>query len=210
MRQRDAGGRRSDIIQEHWDAIYRGKKPEEVGWYQRVPTVSLDLIRRVAPPDASIIDVGGGASTLVDSLPRSARVTVLDISAAALEHARSRVPDRAVCWLCADVLSANLPAGGYDVWHDRAVFHFLTSGEDRYRYVAQMTNALRPGGHAIIATFAEDGPTRCSGLEVVRYSAEQLAAELRPAFQLVDSVREEHVTPAGALQAFVYCLFRRA
>ena len=194
-------------MQEHWDAIYRSKKPSELGWYQAVPSLSLELIRRVAPADAAIIDVGGGASTLVDALVSFARVTVLDISPAALEQARARVPDASVQWLCANILSASLPAAAYDVWHDRAVFHFLTSAADRKRYVAQMTHALRPGGHAIIATFAEDGPTRCSGLDVVRYDAEKLASELGPAFDLVDSVREEHVTPNGVRQAFRYCLF---
>jgi len=199
-------------VKEHWEAIYESKKPEEVGWYQPGPTVSLDLIRRVAPRlDAAIIDVGGGASTLVDSLP-DARVTVLDISAAALAHAKSRLGSAAdrVVWRCADVLSEELLSAAYDVWHDRAVFHFLTSPADRRRYVDQVSRALRPGGHVIIATFADDGPTHCSGLEVVRYSGDQLHAELGPAFELIETIREEHVTPSGSRQAFVYCLFRHS
>ena len=196
-------------VKEHWDAIYRAKRPSELGWYQAVPALSLELIRRVAPSNAAIIDVGGGASTLVDALAGFARMTVLDISAAALEHAAARLAGRTVRWMNADIFSVELPVAAYDVWHDRAVFHFLTADTDRRRYVSQMTRAIRPGGHAIIATFAEDGPARCSGLDVVRYDSEHLAAELGAAFRLVDSVREEHVTPAGVRQAFRYCLFRR-
>jgi SAM-dependent methyltransferase len=172
--------------------------------------VSLGLIRSVAPnPDAAIIDVGGGASTLVDALLalRFTNVTVSDISAAGLHHAQERLGSAAqsVAWRCADILEDGLPSA-FDVWHDRAVFHFLTSPEDRRKYVAQVRRALRPNGYVIIATFAEDGPQRCSGLPVVRYSAAALHAEFGERFELIDKVREEHVTPGGLRQAFQYCL----
>lgn len=195
----------------HWEEIYESKAPEDVSWFQRQPTISLDLIRRVAPrTDAAIIDVGGGASTLVDSLLSQgySRVTVSDISAAALRHARSRLGAAAasVTWRCADVLDDDLPAGAFDVWHDRAVFHFLTSRADRQRYVAQVERAVRPNGHVIVATFAENGPRRCSGLKVVRYSARELHAAFGARFELIDTIREEHLTPGGTTQAFQYCL----
>lgn len=197
----------------HWETVYRGKREDEVSWYQREPKFSLELIRRAAPsPDARIIDVGGGASTLVDALLAAAysRLTVLDLSSAALLKAQQRLGAAAatVEWLEADVCSAPLPAAAFDVWHDRAVFHFLTAASDRAAYIAQVCKAVRPGGHVLVATFAEDGPTKCSGLSVARYSPEALHGEFGSAFQLVESVREQHVTPAGARQSFVYCLCR--
>jgi SAM-dependent methyltransferase len=200
---------------EHWDHIYRSTAASDVSWYQPTPTVSLELIRRVAPDlDAPIIDVGGGASTLVDALLDAGYrdVTVLDLSGAALAVARERLGARAaqVTWLESDVLTAPLPAGGYAVWHDRAVFHFLTDPRDRERYVAKTREAVRPDGHVIVASFAPDGPTRCSGLDVVRYSPETMHAQFGAGFRLLDSVREEHHTPSGATQAFVYCLCRVA
>jgi SAM-dependent methyltransferase len=175
--------------------------------------MSLDLIRRVTPDiDASIIDVGGGASTLVDGLLDAGyrRVTVLDWAASALEAAQQRLGERAslVTWIESDVLTAPLPPHAYDVWHDRAVFHFLTDAHDRARYVAKLRDAIAPGGYVIVASFAPEGPTRCSGLEVVRYSPETMRAEFGKGFQLLDSVREEHHTPSGVTQAFVYCLCR--
>jgi SAM-dependent methyltransferase len=197
----------------HWEALYRTKRPEEVSWFQREPTLSLDLIRRAVPDlSARVIDVGGGASTLVDGLLRAgyANVTVLDLSAAALAQARARLGDAAsrARWLEADVLSAELPDAGSDLWHDRAVFHFLTAPEDREAYIAQVRRAVRPGGHVLLATFAEDGPTRCSGLPVMRYSADALHQEFDGGFELLESVRERHITPAGTPQSFVYCLCR--
>lgn len=197
----------------HWQRIYKSKAASDVSWYQPEAKVSLDLIRRTTPDlDAPIIDVGGGASTLVDGLLAAGyqQVTVLDIAGAALAVAQQRLGGRAarVTWIEADVLTAPLPTAGYAVWHDRAVFHFLTDPRDRARYVARVRESVRPGGHAIVASFAPEGPTQCSGLEVVRYSADEMHAQFGASFQLLDSVREDHHTPSGATQAFVYCLCR--
>jgi SAM-dependent methyltransferase len=201
------------MSRDHWERIYRTKDPTQVSWYQPQPRLSLDLIRRVSPDlDAPIIDVGGGASTLVDGLLDAGyrHVTVLDLSPTSLGLARQRLGARAalVTWLAADVRDALLLADGYAVWHDRAVFHFLTDPADRARYVAQTRLAVRSGGHALVASFASDGPARCSGLDVVRYSPQAMHGEFGAGFRLLDSVREEHHTPAGATQAFVYCLCR--
>jgi SAM-dependent methyltransferase len=156
--------------------------------------------------------VGGGASTLVDGLVTAGYrdVTVLDLSPSALELARRRLAAaaREVTWLEADVLSVDLPPSHFDLWHDRAVFHFLTSAGDRSRYVEQVCSSVKRGGYVLVATFADDGPTRCSGLSVIRYSADTLHQEFGSAFRLVESAREEHVTPSGTKQAFVYCLCR--
>ena len=197
----------------HWEHVYRDKPPTKVSWYQPHALRSLDLIRRVSPPPSgAIIDVGGGASTLVDDLLDAGYhdLTVLDLSATALAEARARLGARAgdVRWIEADILTAPLPRAGYSVWHDRAVFHFLTAPADRARYVRQVRSAVRSGGFVIVATFADDGPTRCSGLEVHRYSPEALHAEFGAPFQLIASEREEHVTPGGGRQAFIYCLCR--
>lgn len=199
--------------QAHWEHIHETRGPDEVSWFEPVATLSLSLIEHVAPDrEAAIIDVGAGASTLVDSLISNGyhRITVLDISASALERARQRLGDRAmsVAWREADILSADLPAAEFDVWHDRAAFHFLTDGADRARYAARLRRALRPQGHAVIATFAEDGPTRCSGLDVVRYSSNALQREFGNDFRLVTSSHEMHRTPWGAEQAFTYCLLK--
>jgi len=198
---------------EHWDRIYRRSAPTELSWYQPEPTVSLALIRRVAPDlDAPIIDVGGGASTLVDGLLDAGYrdVTVLDLSGAALAVAHERLGARAasVRWIEADVLAAPLAPSAYAVWHDRAVFHFLTEARDRAAYVAAAHAAVRCGGHVIVASFAPDGPAKCSGLEVVRYSAGEIHAQFGAGFRQLDSVRDEHHTPRGAVQAFAYCLCR--
>jgi len=197
----------------HWENVYRTKLPTQVSWYQVHAKRSLDLIQCVSSPaDGAIIDVGGGASTLIDDLLDAGYhdLTVLDLSAAALAAARARLGTRAnaVRWVEADVLDASLPKAGYSVWHDRAAFHFLTAPTDRARYVAQVRHAVRVGGFVLVATFADDGPTRCSGLEVARYSPEALRAEFDAPFQLMTSEREEHVTPAGVRQAFIYCLCR--
>lgn len=197
----------------HWEGIYRTKLPTQVSWYQAHARRSLDLIRRVRPPpDGAVIDVGGGASTLIDDLLDAGYhdLTVLDLSAAALAAARDRLGTRAtaVRWVEADVLNASLPQAGYSIWHDRAAFHFLTAPADRARYVAQVRQAVRPGGFVLVATFADDGPTRCSGLEVKRYSPEELHAEFGAPFRLMASEREEHITPGGAVQLFTYCLCR--
>ena len=197
----------------HWEGVYRTKGPRGVSWFQPEARVSLELIQRVAPDlEVAILDAGGGASTLVDGLLAAgySRVSVLDLSAAALRQARERVGGCAAeaSWLEGDVLAIDLPLSGIDVWHDRAVFHFLTAVADRRRYVAQVRQGLRPGGHIIVATFADDGPTRCSGLDVARYTPQALHEEFGPDFALIESRREEHVTPWGARQAFTYCVCR--
>jgi SAM-dependent methyltransferase len=198
---------------DHWQGVYETKKPTEVSWYQATATLSLNLIQRVAPDrSAAIIDVGAGASTLVDGLLAAGytNLTVLDVSAAALAEAATRLGPSAgrVIWREADVLGAALPALAYDVWHDRAVFHFLVDAADRARYVDQVRAAVREGGHVLVATFAEDGPKKCSGLDVVRYAPEGLHQQFGPDFQLVQTAREEHHTPTGATQPFIYCLCR--
>jgi SAM-dependent methyltransferase len=198
----------------HWDAVYTSKSPNELSWYQSRPTRSLEILGQLgAGPASAIIDVGGGASTLVDALlDRGANnVSVLDISRAALAQAQERLGARAasVTWIEADITSTDLPEHAYDVWHDRAVYHFLTSAKDRRRYAHVAAHALRPGGAAIIATFASHGPTRCSGLDVVRYDSEQLARELGQAFSLDRSIDELHHTPSGIAQAFTYTVLRR-
>lgn len=197
----------------HWERIYQNQLPTQLSWYQPHALRSLDLIRRVSPPpDGAIIDVGGGASTLIDDLLDGGYhdLTVLDLSATALAETRARLGTRAdgVRWIAANILDAPLPKTGYSVWHDRAVFHFLLAPADRARYVAQVRGAVRSGGFVLVATFADDGPTRCSGLEVNRYSPEALHAEFGAPFQLIASEREEHITPGGVLQAFIYCLCR--
>lgn len=196
---------------DHWENVYRTRAVTEVSWYQGEAGVSLDLIARVADPRVSVVvDVGGGASTLVDGLVRRGfgRVTVLDIVPAALDVARARLGEAAcrVAWMVADVLTYPFPLHSVDVWHDRAVFHFLTSPEDRQAYVEQVRRAVRPNGHVIVATFAADGPMRCSGLDVRRYGAEELRGEFGQGFELLDQIREDHTTPAGAVQRFQYCL----
>lgn len=196
---------------EHWDQVYRTKGPDRVSWFQAEARLSRQLIERVAPDrDARIIDIGAGASTLVDGLLDAGyrELTVLDLSPAALELARLRVgaAGASVRWRAADVLEAEFAPRSFDVWHDRAVFHFLTAADDRRRYVEQVRRAVRPAGIVIVATFAEDGPARCSGLEVARYSPESLHAEFGTGFALVESHRELHTTPGGSTQAFTYCV----
>ncbi len=197
----------------HWERVYRTKGPDQVSWFQPEARLSLELIQQAAPArDSAIIDVGAGASTLVDGLVTAGYgdITVLDLSVTALAQAQTRLSHagRSVVWHHADVLTVELPAAAFDVWHDRAVFHFLTDAADRARYVAQVRHAIRPGGFALVATFAEDGPTRCSGLDVARYSPETLHNEFGNDFHLVESRREEHSTPWGAPQIFTYCLCR--
>lgn len=199
---------------EHWERVYATKAATEVSWFQEHAALSLRLIQQAAVPvSASIIDVGGGASTLVDDLLAAGyeHLTVLDLSGAALATACARLGSRAaaVRWIEADILQADLPPHGYDVWHDRAVFHFLTSVEERQAYVSKVLQAVRPGGLVIVATFAEDGPASCSGLPVMRYSASGLHAEFGAPFQLLGHERESHSTPSGNEQKFVYCLCRK-
>jgi SAM-dependent methyltransferase len=197
----------------HWESVYASKGDANVSWYQREPGLSLELIRSVAPErQGRIIDVGGGASVLVDhllELPFS-KIAVLDISETALSLARSRLGERAsrVEWIVADVVTAH-SMGTFDLWHDRAVFHFLADPADRRNYVNLARQTVPEGGHLIIATFADDGPKRCSDLDVCRYNPETLGAELGEAFQLVREAREAHMTPWGAPQSFFYGVFER-
>jgi SAM-dependent methyltransferase len=199
----------------HWEHVYRTKSPTAVSWYQPEARLSLELIQHVAPDlSTPIIDVGGGASTLVDGLLDAGYtdLTVLDLAGSALAAARSRLGARGnkVRWIEANVLTVELTDGRYGVWHDRAVFHFLTHPSDRARYVEQSHRAVRVGGHVIVASFGPDGPPRCSGLDVVHYTPTSMHAEFGQRFELLDSAREEHHTPAGAVQSFVYCLCRVA
>lgn len=198
---------------EHWEHVYSTKRVTQVSWYTPHLERSIAMIRAVADTSASIIDVGGGASTLVDDLLALgyAKLTVLDVSNTALSVARERLGARAgmVQWIAGDVTTVDLPNKAYDVWHDRTVFHFLTEPADRSAYVRVATGSLKLGGHAILATFSLEGPMRCSGLDVVRYSAENLGQELGPAFALKEEVHESHCTPSGAKQKLIYCLFER-
>lgn len=195
----------------HWEHIYTAKSSTEVSWYQPHATLSLGLIKRIGLGlDTAIIDVGGGASTLTDDLVALGyhNLSVLDLSGEALAVARRRLGEKKsglVQWIEADVTSAPLPERSFDVWHDRAVFHFLTDEADRCAYVDQVMRAVKPGGHVIVATFAPDGPSECSGLPVVQYDAGSLHSEFGPAFKLVEHDEEAHVTPAGRLQHFIYC-----
>ena len=198
---------------DHWEHIYRTKDPTQLSWYQPQAQLSLALIQRVAPNlEAPIIDVGGGASTLVDGLLDAGyrSVTVLDLAPSALAIARQRLGARAakVAWIAGSILDVQLRASAYAVWHDRAVFHFLTHQRDRAGYVEQTRRAVRAGGHVIVASFGLDGPPECSGLDVARYSPEGIHVEFGKSFRLLDSVREDHHTPSGVTQAFVYCLCR--
>lgn len=199
---------------DHWERVYGSQAATEVSWFQEHAERSLRLIRETGVSRAAcIIDVGGGASTLVDDLLADGyeNLTVLDLSQRALAAARRRLGTLAarVQWRLADVLDVELPKHGYDLWHDRAVFHFLTDPAERAAYVGQVQHAVKPGGFVIVATFAEDGPARCSGLPVMRYSAPRLHAEFGEAFQLLGHERESHLTPAGREQRFVYCLCRK-
>ncbi|HJU83369.1 MAG TPA: class I SAM-dependent methyltransferase [Holophagaceae bacterium] len=200
---------------EHWEHVYATKATTEVSWFQEHARMSLKLIREAGvPASAAILDVGGGASVLVDDLLDQgySDLTVLDISGAALAAARTRLGARAaqVRWIEASILEAQLPDQAFDVWHDRAVFHFLTEAADRQAYVRQLSRALKPGGLAVLATFAEDGPAKCSGLPVQRYSPETLAAELGPGFTRLRAERDTHRTPFDTEQRFLFCLFRKA
>jgi 2-polyprenyl-3-methyl-5-hydroxy-6-metoxy-1,4-benzoquinol methylase len=200
-------------VGEHWERIYSTKEPDAVSWYRPHLDRSLALIERAAGDrSASIIDVGGGESTLADDLlERGYReVTVLDISQTALEVTKKRLGAAAeqVHWIAADVTQALLARESYDVWHDRAVFHFLTKQEQRAAYVQQVVHAVKHGGYVIVSTFGPEGPIKCSGLDVVRYDAEGLHEQFGKRFSLMDSVKELHQTPFGTTQQFLYCFCR--
>jgi ubiquinone/menaquinone biosynthesis C-methylase UbiE len=203
----------SDSRQAHWEAVYTKKSENQVSWFEENPAASLELIEHIgATPASAIIDVGGGASRLVDNLIDRGfeDVTVLDISEAALETAKVRLGALAarVQWIVADAAVWE-PPKAYDVWHDRAAFHFLTEDSDRAAYFSRLKRGLKIGGYAIIATFALDGPERCSGLSVQRYDPVGLGQTLGPAFQLADARAYAHATPSGAEQSFQFSLFRR-
>lgn len=194
---------------QHWEGVYSTKATDEVSWYQPHAVSSLRLIAGCTDPSAHIIDVGGGASVLVDDLLDAGyrNLTVLDLAESALATSRARLGTRAqaVQWIAADVTRAELPAARYDVWHDRAVFHFLTDPVDRARYVTQVLASVKPGGHVIVAAFGPGGPLQCSGLDVVRYAPDSLHAEFGAPFRLLGHETEIHHTPAGGEQEFVYC-----
>jgi SAM-dependent methyltransferase len=198
---------------QHWEDVYRTKGEREVSWFQEAPALSLELIRSTgATRHSSVVDIGGGASRLVDALVDEGyeAVTVLDLSESALATAKARLAPAAagVTWIVADVVGWK-PRQRYDVWHDRAAFHFLTDADDRTAYIACLREGLRAGGHAIIATFALDGPERCSGLPVVRYDAASLGEVLGDAFSLIETRRHDHLTPMGSTQRFQFSVFRR-
>ena len=197
----------------HWEKVYATKAPDAVSWYRAHLETSLALIERSADTDsASIIEVGGGESTLVDDLLARGyqNITVLDVSQTAIDVTRKRLGLAAVqvCWLAVDITKVQLAPNTYDVWHDRAVFHFLTGSEERLAYVRQVAHAVRPGGHVIVSTFGPEGPTKCSGLDVARYDAEALHEQFGIRFRLVDSSKELHQTPFGTTQQFLYCYCR--
>lgn len=198
----------------HWQDVYQRKPADSVSWYRPHLETSLALLRRAGlSPASRVIDVGAGASTLVDDLLELGvgHVTVLDLSAQALSLARARIGEHAgsVTWLAADLLAAPLPEGAFDLWHDRAVLHFLIDPDDVARYAQQAFRAIRPGGRAVIGGFAPDGPDRCSGLPVAHRSPEEVASLLGPAFRLLDTLHERHITPGGAEQAFAWALLQR-
>jgi ubiquinone/menaquinone biosynthesis C-methylase UbiE len=199
----------------HWENIYQTKDATQVSWFQERPAVSLDIIEKTRVDKAGqIIEIGGGASLLVDYLLANdyQNITVLDISMAALQVAQKRLESRAalVTWLQADITKIELPENFYDVWHDRAVFHFLTQPEDRNRYVETVRRSVKARGHIIVATFATDGPHQCSGLEVMKYDPDSLHNEFGDDFELVGSAQETHHTPFETAQKFIYCYCRKA
>jgi SAM-dependent methyltransferase len=195
---------------QHWERVYQTKKPNEVSWYQPHLEISLGLIADAVPSrDAHIIDVGAGESTLVDDLLARGyqNIYVLDVSETALDVAKSRLGAQSerVNWLCGDILTFPFEPEQFDLWHDRAVFHFLTEPKNRSAYVRQVARAVKPGGHVIVGTFGPEGPTQCSGLDVMRYDSEALHDEFGSAFRLVKHHTELHRTPKGATQQFTYC-----
>jgi len=198
----------------HWEKVFTTKLSNEVSWFKPHFDISLRMITNTAlPKSAAIIDVGGGDSTLVVDLLQSgySNITVLDISAAALEKAKARLGNQAdkVSWLEDDITQVVLSANSYQVWHDRAAFHFLTDQGSRDAYMERCKDALTPGGTLIMATFAQDGPEKCSGLPTMRYSPQGLEEQFGPSFELVETMSELHTTPAAKIQSFIYCRFKK-
>lgn len=198
----------------HWEKVYQTKLPTAVSWYQPHLQKSLDIIVRTGiSHEAAIIDVGGGASTLADDLLLQGfkDITALDISKEALERSKVRLGSKSskISWLEADITKVNFPKGKYDLWHDRAVFHFLTKKSDRIQYVKTLHHSVKQGGHVIIATFGSKGPEKCSGLDVVRYGLEEMKKVIGNSFELVESLEESHKTPFETVQEFMYFWFKR-
>ena len=200
------------MTSDHWQQVWTERSPDEVSWFQPSADTSLALITEVSQPGVGVIDVGGGASTLIQGLILAGYrdLTVVDIAPAALEVAKERLGGQAqyVSWRVGDVTDLD-PGRTFHVWHDRAVLHFLTDPDDRARYLASLERCLVPGGHAVIATFGPDGPEACSGLPVHRYDADALTETLGDGFELLDHRLEDHTTPAGATQQFLYAVARR-
>ncbi len=199
---------------EHWQSVYSQKAPDKVSWYRPHLDLSLEFIRSCGmKPESRIVDVGGGASTLVDDLLADGfhNLAVIDIAEAALEIAKNRLGERAamVDWVVGDVTTDLLPDRSIDVWHDRAVFHFLTDSQARSAYLAQVMRCVKPGGHVLVATFALDGPEKCSGLPVARYDPEGIHAVFGDSFDKVGEAAEMHEPPSSGVQSFVYCFCRR-
>lgn len=199
---------------QHWENIYATKKPDEVSWFREHLDNSLEMIVQTGvEKSGAIIDVGGGGSTLVDDLLERgfSNLTVLDISGNAIETSKRRLGEKAefVEWIEADITNVRLKDNAYDVWHDRAVFHFLTAPKDRRKYVELVMRSLKIGGHIIVASFGLDGPAKCSGLDVVRYSPKTMRDEFGEEFRLVKNINETHETPFGTTQKFIYCYCRK-
>ena len=197
----------------HWEKIYKAKAPDAVSWYRTHLDRSLELIESASlDRSACIIDIGGGESTLVDDLLACGyhNLTILDVSQTALDVTKARLGEsgKGIHWICADVTQSDLPAHAFDVWHDRAVFHFLNTPEQRNAYVQLATRAVKPTGHVIVSTFGPEGPTKCSGLDVTRYDAQSLHGEFGSRFKLIHSSTELHQTPFGTTQQFLYCYCR--
>ncbi|CAG8566770.1 23482_t:CDS:1 [Cetraspora pellucida] len=200
-------------VENHWETVYKTKAPNDVSWYCPHLETSLRFIEKaIQSQNLPIIDVGGGQSTLVDDLLARGyqNISVLDISETAINGTKERLGKAAknVKWLTADITQVKLPEHYYDVWHDRAVFHFLTTPEQRAAYVKQVALAMKSGGHVIMSTFGPQGPEKCSGLEVIRYDAESLREQFGEQFQLIDSIIEIHQTPFNTKQQFLYCYFK--
>ena len=197
----------------HWEQVYATKDPEQVSWFRPHLERSLELIERAAPDrSASLLDVGAGQSTLVEDLLGLGyeNISVLEISQTALDGLKARVGQagRAIRWICGDVTETELPEASFDLWHDRAVFHFLTEAGQRRAYVERAKSALKPGGSLIVSTFGPSGPERCSGLATMRYDVSSLGSEFGDRFRLVESSLDLHETPSGAVQPFLSCWYR--
>ncbi|MCQ9205820.1 MAG: class I SAM-dependent methyltransferase [Omnitrophica bacterium] len=197
----------------HWERAYKNQSSHKLSWYQDYPEISLRLIASTkVAAESNIIDIGGGASKLVDFLLQQGykNITVLDIAGNSIEKAKLRLGGKAnnVKWIETDITNCNLEIQ-YDIWHDRAVFHFLTNSQDRKRYIKTLKQSLKPNGNVIIATFSLSGPKKCSGLKIARYSPESLLGELGNDFKIIETIDEVHITPANAKQNFIYCHFRK-